>query len=79
MLGGAHGDSLRNYNTMLVREPIQSSKPWSWPNCSFQVEGLILISHRLPAETVRSLADEVHRRPDAEGSHRPRDRFGRHR
>ena len=62
MLGGAHTViRSRNYNTMLVsgeRDPELETMELA-KLLEFQVEGLILISHRLPAETVRSLADEV--------------------
>ncbi len=62
MLGGAHAViRSRNYNTMLVsgeRDPELETMELA-KLLEFQVEGLILISHRLPAETVRSLADEV--------------------
>ena len=62
MLTGAHSVIReRGYNTMLVsgeRDPeiehVELAKL-----LEFQVEGLILISHRLPAATVRSLAAEV--------------------
>lgn len=62
MLTGAHSIIReRGYNTMLVsgeRDPdiehVELAKL-----LEFQVEGLILISHRLPAATVRSLAADV--------------------
>ena len=62
MLTGAHSVIReRGYNTMLVsgeRDPeiehVELAKL-----LEFQIEGLILISHRLPAATVRSLAAEV--------------------
>ena len=62
MLTGAHSVIReRGYNTMLVsgeRDPeiehVELAKL-----LEFQVEGLMLISHRLPAATVRTLAAEV--------------------
>jgi len=62
MLSGAHAViRSRNYNTMLVsgeRDPAVESTELA-KLLEFQVEGLMLISHRLPAETVRALAAEV--------------------
>ena len=62
VLHGAYGVIRgRGYNTMLVsgeRDPELESTELS-KLLEFQVEGLMLISHRLPAPTVRSLAAEV--------------------
>lgn len=62
MLSGAHGViRARGYNTMLVsgeRDPELESTELA-KLLEFQVEGLMLISHRLPAATVRSLSAEV--------------------
>ncbi len=62
MLSGAHSViRARGYNTMLVsgeRDPELESTELA-KLLEFQVEGLMLISHRLPAATVRSLAAEV--------------------
>jgi DNA-binding LacI/PurR family transcriptional regulator len=62
MLSGAHSViRARGYNTMLVsgeRDPELESTELA-KLLEFQVEGLMLISHRLPASTVRSLAADV--------------------
>lgn len=62
MLSGAHAViRSRGYNTMLVsgeRDPELESAELA-KLLEFQVEGLILISHRMPAETVQGLAREV--------------------
>jgi len=62
MLSGAHAVIReRGYNTMLVsgeRDP-QVEYEELTKLLEFQVEGLILISHRMPASTVRSLAADV--------------------
>lgn len=62
MLSGAHSViRSRGYNTMLVsgeRDPELESTELA-KLLEFQVEGLMLISHRLPASTVRSLAADV--------------------
>lgn len=62
MLSGAHAlIRERGYNTMLVsgeRDPDVESEELA-KLLEFQVEGLILISHRMPASTVRSLSTEV--------------------
>ncbi len=62
MLSGAHSVIReRGYNTMLVsgeRDPELESAELA-KLLEFQVEGLMLISHRLPATTVRSLAADV--------------------
>lgn len=62
MLTGAHAVIReRGYNTMLVsgeRDPAVESEELS-KLLEFQVEGLILISHRLPASTVRALSTDV--------------------
>lgn len=62
MLSGAHSViRARGYNTMLVsgeRDPDLESTELA-KLLEFQVEGLMLISHRLPAKTVRSLAADV--------------------
>lgn len=62
MLSGAHS-VIRDhgYNTMLVsgeRDPELESAELA-KLLEFQIEGLILVSHRLPAATVRALAAEV--------------------
>ena len=62
MLSAAHG-VIRDhgYNTMLVsgeRDPELESTELA-KLLEFQIEGLILVSHRLPAATVRALAAEV--------------------
>lgn len=62
MLSGAHS-VIRDhgYNTMLVsgeRDPELESTELA-KLLEFQIEGLILVSHRLPAATVRALAAEV--------------------
>jgi DNA-binding LacI/PurR family transcriptional regulator len=62
MLSGAHSViRAHGYNTMLVsgeRDPELESTELA-KLLEFQVEGLILISHRLPAATVRSLAADI--------------------
>jgi DNA-binding LacI/PurR family transcriptional regulator len=62
MLSGAHSViRARGFNTMLVsgeRDPELESTELA-KLLEFQVEGLMLISHRLPAATVRSLAADV--------------------
>lgn len=62
MLSGAHAVIReRGYNTMLVsgeRDPEVESEELA-KLLEFQVEGLILISHRMPAATVRSLSTDV--------------------
>ena len=62
MLSGAHSViRARGYNTMLVsgeRDPELESTELA-KLLEFQVEGLMLISHRLPAATVRSLAADL--------------------
>lgn len=62
MLSGAHSViRARGYNTMLVsgeRDPELESIELA-KLLEFQIEGLMLISHRLPATTVRSLAADV--------------------
>lgn len=62
MLSGAHSViRAHGYNTMLVsgeRDPELESTELA-KLLEFQVEGLMLISHRLPAATVRSLAADV--------------------
>lgn len=62
MLTGAHTViRQRGYNTMLVsgeRDPELESEELA-KLLEFQVEGLILISHRLPAATVRGLSTDV--------------------
>lgn len=62
MLSGAHTVIRdRGYNTMLVsgeRDPEVEEAELA-KLLEFQVEGLLLISHRLPAATVQSLAAEI--------------------
>lgn len=62
MLSGAHSAiRARGYNTMLVsgeRDPELENTELA-KLLEFQVEGLLLISHRLPATVVRSMAAEV--------------------